>query len=68
METTTVPAVAPHVDAVAASLDATEALLASAGEAAREPSTDELELTVVMPCLNEERTLPICIASTAQTG
>ena len=22
----------------------------------------ELELSVVMPCLNEERTLPVCIA------
>src|SRR5262245_52797068 len=29
--------------------------------------TDELELTVVMPCLNEERTLPICMMKALKT-
>lgn len=31
------------------------------------PSTAALELTVVMPCLNEERTVPVCVAKAVRT-
>ena len=30
-------------------------------------ATAALELSVVMPCLNEERTLPVCIAKALKT-
>ena len=61
METAPVEGYSIPVDAVVASLATAERLLHIAAEPVCEPSTDELELTVVMPCLNEERTLPICI-------
>src|SRR5262249_31897912 len=32
-----------------------------------EDRSDDLELTVIMPCLNEERTLPICIVKALKT-
>jgi glycosyltransferase involved in cell wall biosynthesis len=49
------------------SLDAAQALLfdVEAVVQAEGPVAD-LELTVVMPCLNEERTLPACIAKASQ--
>jgi glycosyltransferase involved in cell wall biosynthesis len=67
MEITQSQDIPPRVDELAASLDVAEAILSDVEKAISESPCDELELTVVMPCLNEERTLPLCIEKAKRT-